>query len=94
MSHLISRIFGLPLPTAQKSAALEQMQAAVPGDSRDRVFRKAVEVFGTEEDAIKWMEEEAFGLPDRQRPIDLLNSPEGIEMVETYLEQIEHSVFV
>lgn len=58
-----------------------------------QVLVKATHVFGTQARAEQWMEEPAYGL-DLQRPIDLLTTPAGIEMVETYLDQIEYGVFV
>jgi uncharacterized protein (DUF2384 family) len=39
------------------------------------------------------MDEEAIGLPQRQRPAAVLYTPEGNQMIEEYLEQIEHGVY-
>ena len=57
------------------------------------ILAKAIKVFGTQEAAEKWLERPAFGL-ERRRPIDLLATPAGAEMVKTYLGQIEYGVYV
>lgn len=78
----------------QKTVSLEQMDEALPGGAWDRVFQRAVQVMGSEDDAAWWMQEPAFGLPNRERPMDLMDTPEGVELIENYLEQIEHGVYI
>jgi putative toxin-antitoxin system antitoxin component (TIGR02293 family) len=56
------------------------------------VLAKATEVFGSQEDAEQWLEQPAIAL-DQRRPIDLLKTPAGAEMVETLLERIEYGVY-
>jgi putative toxin-antitoxin system antitoxin component (TIGR02293 family) len=65
----------------------------MPSGLRDQVFRRAVEVLGSEDAAGKWMDEDAIGLPDRKPPSAFLGSPEDVEMVEAYLGRIEHGVY-
>ena len=65
---------------------LEGMQA-------DQLREKAVEVFGSRAAAGRWFRKPAIGL-NRQRPVDLLVSAEGRELVSTYLDQIETGVYV
>ena len=50
-------------------------------------------MFGDEKRARQWMREPAFGL-NRQLPADLVATAEGAELVQTYLAQIEHGVYV
>lgn len=57
------------------------------------ILAKAIQVFGSQEEAERWMEEHAIGL-NQMRPIDLLSTTAGTELVDTYLEQIEHGVYV
>lgn len=57
------------------------------------VFAKASEVLGSEEEAKHWLEARAMAL-DQRRPIDLLASPAGTELVENLLVQLEYGVFV
>jgi putative toxin-antitoxin system antitoxin component (TIGR02293 family) len=53
----------------------------------------ATQVFGSQEEAEKWFEQPAMGL-NKERPIDLLSTPAGYEMVEAYLRQLEYGVYV
>lgn len=57
------------------------------------VLDKAIRVFGTQSAAESWLERPAIGLGQR-RPIDLMSSPAGVEMVETVLMQLEYGVYV
>jgi putative toxin-antitoxin system antitoxin component (TIGR02293 family) len=58
----------------------------------DRILAAATDVFGSLEEARQWLERPAIGLEQR-RPIDLLATPEGGEIVEQYLERIAHGVY-
>jgi putative toxin-antitoxin system antitoxin component (TIGR02293 family) len=49
-------------------------------------------VFGSQEEAEQWLERPAIGL-DRQRPIDLLATPAGIDLVEDHLNRIRYGVY-
>lgn len=57
------------------------------------ILAKATEVFGSQEEAEQWLERPAIGL-DRQRPIDLLATPAGVEMVEDFLHRLEYGVYM
>jgi putative toxin-antitoxin system antitoxin component (TIGR02293 family) len=56
------------------------------------ISAKAVEVFGSKEDAEQWLRSPAMGL-DGRRPIDLLESPEGKQLVEEFLCRLEFGVY-
>jgi putative toxin-antitoxin system antitoxin component (TIGR02293 family) len=56
------------------------------------ILAKATEVFGSQEAAKRWLIEPAIGL-DRKRPIDLLSTPTGAEMVEKFLGRLEYGVY-
>ena len=60
---------------------------------RAEILALASKVFGNQEAARSWMREPAFGL-DNQIPAKLIGTIAGTRLVETYLMQIEHSVFV
>lgn len=53
---------------------------------------KAVEVFGSIEAAERWMDKPAMGL-DGHRPIDLLQSAQGAEIVNDFLTRLEYCVY-
>lgn len=57
------------------------------------ILAKATEVLGSQEEAEQWLERPAIGLNQR-RPIDLLETPAGVEMVENFLERLEYGVYV
>jgi putative toxin-antitoxin system antitoxin component (TIGR02293 family) len=57
------------------------------------ILAKATEVFGSQEEAEQWLQRPAIGLNQR-RPIDLLETPAGLELVEDYLERLEYGVYV
>lgn len=56
------------------------------------ILAKATAVLGSQEEAEQWLERPAIGL-DQRRPIDLLATPAGVEIVETFLDRIEHGVY-
>ena len=57
------------------------------------ILSKAVQVLGSEASAREWMEQPAIGL-DQQIPAKLIRTAGGAKLVDTYLDQIEHGVYV
>ena len=62
-------------------------------ERQTEIYRLATAVLGDEKLAQRWMQMPAFGL-NRQIPAELIKTAGGAELVETYLMQIEHSVYV
>jgi putative toxin-antitoxin system antitoxin component (TIGR02293 family) len=56
------------------------------------ILAKATAVLGSQEEAELWLERPAIGL-DQRRPLDLLATPAGVELVEDLLERLEHGVY-
>jgi putative toxin-antitoxin system antitoxin component (TIGR02293 family) len=56
------------------------------------ILAKATDVFGSKEEAEQWLERPATGLDDR-RPIDLLATPAGVQLVEDFLVRVEYGVY-
>jgi putative toxin-antitoxin system antitoxin component (TIGR02293 family) len=56
------------------------------------ILSKAIGVFGSQEEAEEWLERPATGL-DQRRPIDLLSTPAGVELVEDYLTRLQYGVY-
>lgn len=56
------------------------------------ILAKATEVFGSQREAERWLERPAIGL-DRRRPIELLATPAGVELVEDHLTRLEYGVY-
>jgi uncharacterized protein (DUF2384 family) len=56
------------------------------------VTARAMEVFGTRERALRWLNSPVRSLGD-QTPLSLLNSPEGVAQVQDTLGRAEHGVW-
>ena len=56
------------------------------------ILSKATAVFGSQREAAEWMRRPATGL-DQRRPLDLLATPAGAELVETFLDRLEYGVY-
>jgi putative toxin-antitoxin system antitoxin component (TIGR02293 family) len=56
------------------------------------VLALATDVLGSQDAAERWLSEPAIGLNQR-RPIDLLPTPSGTELVETLLRRIDFGVY-
>lgn len=56
------------------------------------ILTKATRVFGSQEEAERWLDQPATGL-NRQRPVDLLKTQTGTELVEEFLERLEYGVY-
>lgn len=56
------------------------------------IIARATDVLGSRKEAEQWLERAAIGL-DQRRPIDLLATPAGVELVESYLDRIDYGVY-
>jgi putative toxin-antitoxin system antitoxin component (TIGR02293 family) len=56
------------------------------------ILAKATEVFGSQKEAERWLEQPAIGLEQR-RPIDLLATPAGVKLIEDFLGRLEYGVY-
>jgi putative toxin-antitoxin system antitoxin component (TIGR02293 family) len=56
------------------------------------ILTRATPLFGSQAAAEQWLEQPAIGLNQR-RPIDLMTTPAGLELVEDYLGRIEYGVY-
>ena len=62
------------------------------GRATAEILAKATRVLGSQEEAEQWLKRPAIGL-DRRRPVDLLTTPAGAKLVETYLGRLEYGVY-
>jgi len=89
-------VLGITGRTMQRRAA--SAGKTLDSNASDRVLRlvsvtdQAMEVFGSLESAERWLSSPAIGL-DRRKPIDLLGSTEGTELVKTLLTRMEYGVY-
>jgi putative toxin-antitoxin system antitoxin component (TIGR02293 family) len=73
--------------------ALEKAGFAVLRQGKPaNIAAKAIQVFGSEKEAERWLSEPAMAL-DRRRPVDLLDSSTGIDLVEQLLGRLEYGVY-
>lgn len=56
------------------------------------ILGRATEVFGSREGALDWLQRPALALEGR-RPIDLLRTPAGAELVDDHLTRLEYGVY-
>jgi putative toxin-antitoxin system antitoxin component (TIGR02293 family) len=56
------------------------------------ILTRAISTFGSRTAAEQWLTQAATGL-DQRRPIDLLSTPAGMELVEDFLGRIEYGVY-
>ncbi|MBY5778542.1 DUF2384 domain-containing protein [Rhizobium leguminosarum] len=56
------------------------------------ILAKATDIFGSQAEAEQWLERPAVGLEQR-RPIDLLGTPAGVELIEDHLDRLECGVY-
>jgi putative toxin-antitoxin system antitoxin component (TIGR02293 family) len=93
----LEKAVGISLRTFQRSKAnparlLSQDQSGRTWKFAE-ILAKATAVLGSRTEAEQWLERPAIGL-DQRRPIDLLATTAGVEIVENYLERIEYGVYV
>ena len=56
------------------------------------ILARAIDIFGSQPEAERWLEQPAIGLEQR-RPIDLLSTPAGLETLEDHLTRLEYGVY-
>lgn len=97
MSGPLEKAVGMSLRTYQRRKESSARRLSLEQSGRTwkfaEVLARAIAVFGSQEEAEQWLERPAVGL-DQRRPIDLLATPTGVELVETYLQQMKYGVYV
>lgn len=92
----LEKAVGMSLRTFQRHAATASKALSPEQSGRTwklaEILARATAIFGSKEDAEKWLEQPAAGL-DRHRPIDLLATPAGVELVENFLVRLEYGVY-
>jgi len=92
----IVRVLGISARTLRRQG--EAPGKPMPVDLASRTWllaetlAKATEIFGSKEDAELWMSRPAMGL-DGERPIDLLQTVQGAELVNDFLGRLEYGVY-
>ena len=90
------RALGMSLRTHQRHR--DSPAKALSPDQSGRAWKfaeilaRAIRVFGSQADAEAWLDRPAIGL-DQHRPLDLLATPAGQELVEDTLSRLEYGVY-
>ncbi len=88
--------FGMTYRTYQRRKAPGKLPLSPEQSSKTwtfaRILAKATEVFGTQDAAEQWISEPVMGL-DRQIPLELLQTPAGVELVNAFLTRLEYGVY-
>ncbi len=95
-SAALEKAIGMSLRTVQRhkdapSKPLSQEQSGRIWKFAE-ILAKATAVLGSQEEMEKWLDSPAIGLNQR-RPLDLLATPAGIELVEDFLERLAYGVY-
>jgi putative toxin-antitoxin system antitoxin component (TIGR02293 family) len=92
----LAKVLGTSLRTLQRQKKTPAKRLSQEQSGRmwkfAEVLAKATEVFGSQRDAEQWMKRPATGLEQR-RPIELMETPAGAELVESFLERLEYGVY-
>lgn len=92
----VANVLGVSTRTLRRQK--ETPEKAMPPDLGSKTWlfaetlAKAEDVLGSKEDAERWMVEEAMGL-DGARPIDLLRTAQGANLVSRFLERLKYGVY-
>jgi putative toxin-antitoxin system antitoxin component (TIGR02293 family) len=88
--------FGVSIRTVQRRTGTPQKPLSQDQGGRAwkfaEVLTTATDIFGSQTEAEKWLTSPAVAL-DQRRPVDLLSSPAGVEMVEQLLGRLEYGVY-
>lgn len=92
----VVKVLGISSRTLRRQS--ETPDKAMPTDLASKAWMfaetlaKATEIFGGKEEAERWMSKPAMGL-DGQRPIDMLQTVQGAELVSDFLTRLEYGVY-
>lgn len=95
-SQLLDGALGMSVRTLQRYR--ETPSKPLSREQSDRVWSfaeilaKSIEVFGSREEAERWLDSPSIGLEQR-RPLDLLATSAGTARVTTLLTQIDYGVY-
>ena len=97
MTGSLEQAIGMSLRTFQRhrDAPMKPLNQEQSGRTWKfaEILAKATGIFGSQEDAEQWLERPAIGL-DQRRPIDLLATPAGVEIVEAFLTRLKYGVYM
>lgn len=96
VEQVLKRAIGVSIRTLQRRKENPQPLSEEQGGRTwnfAEVLTQATRVFASQEEAERWLNSSVLSLSGR-KPIDLLATPTGVEMVKTLLTQLEYGVYV
>lgn len=96
-AHIVQNALAISVRTLHRRK-LDDPETVLSTEQSNKVWKfaailsYAIEVFGSEAEAVAWLSSPAIGL-NQHRPIDLLSTSAGVKSVKDYLTRIEHSVY-
>lgn len=92
----VAKVLGISTRTLRRQSETPDKQMPADLASKAWLFAetlaKATDIFGGKEEAERWMSKPAMGL-DGQRPIELLQTVQGAELVNDFLTRLEYGVY-
>lgn len=92
----LERALGISLRSVQRFKAAPKQTLSTEQSGRAwkfaAILARATQALGSQEEAERWLETPAMAL-DRRRPIDLLATPAGAQLVDDLLGRIEYGVY-
>lgn len=92
----MSRALGMSMRTAQRKNEAPTGRLSQDQSSRAwkfaEILSRATQIFGGQAQAEQWLSQPALGLGQR-RPIELLATLAGVELVENHLTRLEYGVY-
>ena len=92
----LEQAVGISLRTFQRHKDVPRRPLSVEQSGRTwkfaEILARATAVLGSQEEAEQWLERPATGL-DQRRPLDLLATPAGVQIVEDFLRRLEYGVY-
>jgi putative toxin-antitoxin system antitoxin component (TIGR02293 family) len=93
---LLETAIGISPRTFQRNQAEPGRRLSLEQSGRTwkfaEILSRAIAIFGSQEDAENRLRQNSIALEQR-RPIDLLQSPAGVELVEQHLTRLEYGVY-
>jgi len=97
LDEAVEPALGMSLRTVQRFEADKDKQLSSEQSSRTwkfaEILARATPVFGSQDAAEKWLSEPARAL-EGKKPIELLATQPGTQLVEDLLQQIDYGVYV
>lgn len=95
-ADFLEHAVGMSLRTYQRRREADTKPLSAEQSNRIWKFAelvaRATDVFGSQDEAVAWLTRPAAGL-DRRRPIDLIGTAAGLELVEDHLTRLDYGVY-